>query len=63
MVEWILVKITETISYCELTIGSISAFFQLPLDLPAMFVIWSIVKEFAAVWKQQKQEYETVTKS
>lgn len=33
----------------ELTIGSISALLQFPLDLPAVFVVWSVVKELTAV--------------
>lgn len=41
----------------ELTIGSISALFQLPLNLPAMFVVRSVVKELAAVWWQERRTW------
>lgn len=35
----------------KLTASSISALLQLPLNLPAVFIVWSVVKKLAAVWK------------
>lgn len=35
----------------KLTGGSISALLQLPLNLPAVLVVWSVMKELAAVWR------------
>lgn len=40
------------------TIDSIAAFIQFPFYLPAVFVVWAVVEEFAAVWKAQRRRDE-----
>lgn len=41
----------------QLTISSISPLVQFSLNLPAMFVVWSVMKKLAAIWWQERKTW------